>query len=411
MTDTPPGGGPQLPPRWGAALGNIADAAVRAETLGDAVDKALWLDEAALEAAAPPAAQAERVNVSDLVMVACGEQRVERERERRDENERRLTGNHQSNRSHDGDSLNLDLRLPQTRKKKTDPRPQAPRPQVPARRRPLPRRRRRGREARGRGTGGRAARGAGQCEGGAGGARRGAGRALRGVLRAALCGGGADEGARRAGGWRRRRKGKRQRRRRGFGLGRRRRRGGQRRRRGPPVRAQRGHEGSGQGCADGAGPLQSGSGEARCRDDLGGGGRERRRRRRFLELAVILFFVCFFLRNCRIALSFPVFPLSLSLSRARSIYMCMSVSLFVLLRRGLRNVRVERHEGHLASLGFCQGPDPKFFLRVVERCFLIIGMHPCFWVHLRFLPRLENVERSFALLRKNDEEKEMALCT
>ena len=54
MTDTPPGGGPQLPPRWGAALGNIADAAVRAETLGDAVDKALWLDEAALEAAAPP---------------------------------------------------------------------------------------------------------------------------------------------------------------------------------------------------------------------------------------------------------------------------------------------------------------------------------------------------------------------
>ena len=118
MTDTPPGGGPQLPPRWGAALGNIADAAVRAETLGDAVDKALWLDEAALEAAAPPAAQAERVNVSDLVMVACGEQRVERERERRDENERRLTGNHRSNRSHDGDSLNLDPRLPKPEKKR-----------------------------------------------------------------------------------------------------------------------------------------------------------------------------------------------------------------------------------------------------------------------------------------------------
>ena len=110
-----------------------------------------------------------------------------------------------------------DHTTPPNRKKKTDPRPQARRPQVPARRRPLPRRGCRGREARGRGAGGRDARGAGQCEGGAGGARRGAGRALGGVLRAALCGGGADEGARRAGGRRRRRKGKRQRRRRGLG--------------------------------------------------------------------------------------------------------------------------------------------------------------------------------------------------
>ena len=64
MTDTPPGGGQPLPQRWGAALGNIADAAVRAETLGDAIDKALWLDEGALEAAAPAAQAAERVNVS-----------------------------------------------------------------------------------------------------------------------------------------------------------------------------------------------------------------------------------------------------------------------------------------------------------------------------------------------------------
>jgi hypothetical protein len=69
MTDTPPGGGPQLPQRWGAALGNIADAAVRAETLGDAVDKALWLDEGALEAAAPAAQAAERVNVSTMGVV------------------------------------------------------------------------------------------------------------------------------------------------------------------------------------------------------------------------------------------------------------------------------------------------------------------------------------------------------
>ena len=65
MTDTPPGGGPPLPQRWGAALGNIADAAVRAETLGDAIDKALWLDEGALEAAAPAAQATERFNVSE----------------------------------------------------------------------------------------------------------------------------------------------------------------------------------------------------------------------------------------------------------------------------------------------------------------------------------------------------------
>ena len=65
MADTPPGGGPQLSQRWGEALGNINDAAVRAETLSDAVDGALWLDEAALEAAAPAAQAAERVNVSE----------------------------------------------------------------------------------------------------------------------------------------------------------------------------------------------------------------------------------------------------------------------------------------------------------------------------------------------------------
>ena len=75
MADTPPGGGPQLPQRWGAALGNIADAAVRAETLGDAVDKALWLDEGALEAAAPAAQAAERVNGSREQKRGMGQRR------------------------------------------------------------------------------------------------------------------------------------------------------------------------------------------------------------------------------------------------------------------------------------------------------------------------------------------------
>jgi hypothetical protein len=42
---------------------------------------------------------------------------------------------------------------------------------------------------------------------------------------------------------------------------------------------------------------------------------------------VILFFVCFFLRNCRIALSFPVFPLSLFLSLA--LYILVYIREFV----------------------------------------------------------------------------------
>lgn len=82
MTDTPPGGGQPLPQRWGAALGNIADAAVRAETLGDAIDKALWLDEGALEAAAPAAQAAERVNVSEEVVIWWFVENREQRRER-----------------------------------------------------------------------------------------------------------------------------------------------------------------------------------------------------------------------------------------------------------------------------------------------------------------------------------------
>ena len=70
MTDTPPGGGPQLPPRWGAALGNIADAAVRAETLAMPSTRRSGSTRRRWRPRRPRAAQAERVNVSDLVMVA-----------------------------------------------------------------------------------------------------------------------------------------------------------------------------------------------------------------------------------------------------------------------------------------------------------------------------------------------------
>lgn len=46
-----------------AAVANIGEAAARAEALSDAVERALWLDEAALEAAAPAAQASERFNV------------------------------------------------------------------------------------------------------------------------------------------------------------------------------------------------------------------------------------------------------------------------------------------------------------------------------------------------------------
>ena len=68
----------------------------------------------------------------------------------------------------------------------------------------------------------------------------------------------------------------------------------------------------------------------------------------------------------------------------------------MLLRRGLRNVRVERHEGHFASLGFCQGPDPKFFLRVVERV-LFDHWHPP--LLLGFPPILAPARKRRTLLR------------
>lgn len=50
--------------RWSSALGNVEDARVRASTLAAALDGALWLDDDALEAAAPVAATARTIQVS-----------------------------------------------------------------------------------------------------------------------------------------------------------------------------------------------------------------------------------------------------------------------------------------------------------------------------------------------------------
>lgn len=117
MTDTPPGGGPQLPQRWGAALGNIADASIRAETLSDAVDKALWLDEGALEAAAPAAQTAERLNVSGYV--CCWNWEGKRGNNGRREGERRMNDEKALKIPSIDHDLNLNLNLPPHAKTKT----------------------------------------------------------------------------------------------------------------------------------------------------------------------------------------------------------------------------------------------------------------------------------------------------
>jgi hypothetical protein len=62
MADPPPSASAPLS-RWPAALGNIEDARVRAATLAAALDGALWLDDDALEAAAPAAATARTIQV------------------------------------------------------------------------------------------------------------------------------------------------------------------------------------------------------------------------------------------------------------------------------------------------------------------------------------------------------------